>query len=141
MGSDGVFLVFDITRAESFQSIQEVWLEEIRERTNPNILMYLIANFADMEDEREVSSEQALDFASKQGFHHYLETSAKTGQNITNMFSTITKHFFLKNEGNLEDYEEREEDQSVRGSQYIKLQQAEPVSQEKKKKKCCGGGK
>ena len=61
-GSDGVFLVFDVTNMVTFQSIKETWLEEIKQHTNPNILIYLVGNFADMED-REVHEDEALDFA------------------------------------------------------------------------------
>lgn len=41
--------------------------------------MYLVGNFADMVDEREVSEDEAVEFARANGFHHYIETSAKTG--------------------------------------------------------------
>ena len=101
-----------------------------------------MGNFADMEDAREVHEDEAVDFARQNGFHHYIETSAKTGQNIVNVFTTITKHFYLLNEHNLEDFEDKDDDASVRGSIHLKLQAPEEQkTEEKKKKKCCGGGK
>ena len=41
-------------------------------------MIYLVGNFADM-DEREVSEDEALEFARSAGLHHYIEPSAKTG--------------------------------------------------------------
>ena len=101
-GSDGVFLVFDITNRGSFEDIQNQWLREIRDHTSPSIVIYLIGNFSDMEEQREVPYEEALNFAKDQQFSHYIETSAKTGQNVHEVFQTLTKHFYLLNENNLD---------------------------------------
>jgi predicted GTPase len=51
-----------------------------------------------------VSREQALELMAELGMHHYIETSAFTGQNIENLFETVTKHLFLLNEENLNDF-------------------------------------
>ena len=85
-GSDGVFLVFDITNRQSFEDIRDSWLREIREYTSPSIVIYLIGNFSDMEDCREVPYEEAFTFARDQQFAHYIETSAKTGENVNEVF-------------------------------------------------------
>ena len=31
-------------------------------------------------------------------FSHYMETSSKTGQNVENLFFTLTKHLYLVND-------------------------------------------
>lgn len=36
--------------------------------------------------------------------HHYIETSAFTGQNIVNLFETVTKHLFVLNEHKLDNF-------------------------------------
>jgi predicted GTPase len=51
-----------------------------------------------------VSREQALELMAELGMHHYIETSAYTGLNIQNLFETVTKHLFLINEENLNDF-------------------------------------
>ena len=38
------------------------------------------------------------------GFMHYLETSAKSGQNVNELFQTITKHLFITHEANLDKF-------------------------------------
>jgi len=101
-GSDGVFLVFDITNRATYDDIKNQWLREIRDHTSPSIVIYLIGNFSDMEESREVSHEEALEFARAQQFSHYIETSAKTGENVHEIFQTMTKHFYLLNEDNLD---------------------------------------
>lgn len=55
-----------------------------------------------MEENREVPYQEALEFARAQQFSHYIETSAKTGQNVHEVFQTLTKHFYLLNEDNLD---------------------------------------
>ena len=55
-----------------------------------------------MEESREVPHEEALAFARDQQFSHYIETSAKTGENVHEVFQTLTKHFYLLNEDNLD---------------------------------------
>ena len=77
--SRGVFLVFDITCRQSFDDIKTQWLKEVRDHTAANIIIYLVGNFADLEEERQVPYSEALEFAREQHFGHYLETSAKTG--------------------------------------------------------------
>ena len=54
----------------------------MRDHTSESIIIYLVGNFADMQEEREVPYDEALAFARDEAFGHYLETSAKTGQNV-----------------------------------------------------------
>ena len=77
-------------------------MREVRDHTSESIIIYLVGNFADMQDEREVSYEEALNFAREENFGHYVETSAKTGQNVQELFQTLTKHFYINHENNLD---------------------------------------
>lgn len=54
-----MFLVYDITRNETFMNLTE-WLKEIRQHGNEDVRIYLIGNKSEMEDDREVSYERAL---------------------------------------------------------------------------------
>ena len=53
-GAHCVFLTYDITRDDTFIDIVD-WLKEAKQHSNPDILLYLIGNQADMEDDRQVS--------------------------------------------------------------------------------------
>ena len=92
-----------MTSRKSFESL-ESWLVEVNNNTGSNLVRYLVGNFADLPDERMVQTEEALSFMRNNGFSHYLETSAKSGQNVNELFETITKHLFLTHEENLDKF-------------------------------------
>ena len=58
----------------------------------------------DLVESREVNQEDGLNMAKAQRFGNFFETSAKTGQNIKELFTTITKHLYLKNRERLEKF-------------------------------------
>jgi Ras-related protein Rab-2A len=82
-GATGALLVYDISRRDSFNHVSR-WLNEAREFANPNMVIMLIGNKADMH-RREVSFEEGANFARKNGLV-FQETSAKTAQNVEEAF-------------------------------------------------------
>ena len=50
-GAHVVFLVYDITREDTFVNVQE-WLLEVKQHANSEIVVYLIGNRVDEEDKR-----------------------------------------------------------------------------------------
>jgi small GTP-binding protein len=80
----GVILVFDITERRSFDDVNQ-WLMDVHSQCEPNVAVTLVGNKRDLESVRAVSLSEATDFAR---FHHinYVETSARTGENITDAF-------------------------------------------------------
>lgn len=89
-GADGVVIVFNLTKRESFESVEN-WHEDIKtilaQRT---IIGTLVGNKNDLIDERVVSRKEAEALAKKLGME-YIETSAKTGENIENNFIKMAK--------------------------------------------------
>ena len=79
-------------------------MDEIQQNADADVIKYLVGNFADMEDEREVTREEALTLMNNLGFSNYIETSALNGQNVNPLFETITKHLFILNEHKLEQF-------------------------------------
>ena len=57
----------------------ERWLKELRDHTGSNIVIMLVGNKCDLKDHREVSTEEAKEFAESRSLMFY-ETSAKTAQ-------------------------------------------------------------
>jgi len=56
-GSQAAIIVFDMTNEVSFENVR-VWHQEIEENADEGTLIYLVANFADLDGEdREVSQE------------------------------------------------------------------------------------
>ena len=83
-GAAGALLVYDITRKETFNHLTR-WLEEVRQNGNPDIMVMLIGNKADLDSRRQVSTEEGERFAKENGLI-FLETSAKTAFNVEQAF-------------------------------------------------------
>ena len=77
-------MVYDITRKETFNHLTR-WLEEVRQNGNPDIMVMLIGNKADLDSRRQVSTEEGERFAKENGLI-FLETSAKTAFNVEQAF-------------------------------------------------------
>ena len=78
-------LVYSIDNMKTFSNL-EIWLNEIKTQSNPDIKIILIGNKVDLEDIREVSKEQGEKFCSDHNLCYFMETSAKTGFNAQNLF-------------------------------------------------------
>lgn len=83
-GAAGALLVYDTTRRATFNHVTS-WLTDARNLTNPNTVIVLIGNKIDMEEHRDVSYEEAAAFA-KENDLIFIETSAKSGQNVEEAF-------------------------------------------------------
>ncbi|MHA1264221.1 MAG: Rab family GTPase [Candidatus Helarchaeota archaeon] len=85
-GSDASIIVFDITDLSSFNQV-EMWLKEVRQFCG-NIPYILLGNKIDLEEDRKVTKELIQSLIKR---HHlpYFETSAKTGENVIDMFNAI----------------------------------------------------
>ncbi|MCI33016.1 ras-related protein RAB11A-like, partial [Trifolium medium] len=93
-------LVYDITKRQSFDHIPR-WLEELRNHADKNIVIILIGNKSDLEDQRAVPTEDAKEFAEKEGLF-FLETSALESTNVETAFMTVlTEIFNVVNKKNL----------------------------------------
>ena len=83
-------IVYSIDNDESFNHL-EFWLNELRNKGNPDINIFLIGNKVDLEDNRKVTKEEAIDFVDNNKIKLFLETSAKTGFNAKNIFIEAAK--------------------------------------------------
>ena len=77
--AQGVIMVYDLTRRDTFEHIQN-WWEELKEQGDPNIKMIMVGNKADLIEERVVTTEEASSLA-KQKDIFFMEVSAKTNFN------------------------------------------------------------
>ncbi len=82
-------LVFDVTRKETFENVKLWWDETIKEAEG--ITLVLVGNKIDLTDSRQVSKEEGEALANKLGLS-YIETSAKTGENIEDAFKMLALH-------------------------------------------------
>lgn len=85
-GAQGVLYVFDVTRRETLQSLEAKWMADFDSyATYPNAVKMIIANKVDLEDERQVSSDEGAAFARDHNCL-YQETSAKTDYGVYDAF-------------------------------------------------------
>jgi Ras-related protein Rab-2A len=78
-------LVFDITRRSTFKSVK-TWLKDIQNETSDTVVIVLVGNKCDLDHRRQVKKEEAEALAKKHGLI-YLESSAKTGENVEEIFT------------------------------------------------------
>eukprot|EP01105_Mastigella_eilhardi_P019610 TRINITY_DN462_c2_g1_i1.p1 TRINITY_DN462_c2_g1~~TRINITY_DN462_c2_g1_i1.p1 ORF type:complete len:210 (-),score=44.76 TRINITY_DN462_c2_g1_i1:578-1207(-) len=88
-GAHGIVIVFDCTSRSSFFNVQQ-WLDEIRGYDLGNIVTALVGNKTDMAEARVITTSEATKFAESVGIR-YFETSAKTGQNVMELFTWLAR--------------------------------------------------
>ena len=88
-GAHGLFLIYDITNRDSFKNLEN-WLIEIEKNASENVLKILIGNKNDLEDERDIASDEGKAFANRNGMQ-FIETSAKMNTNVNEAFETLGK--------------------------------------------------
>jgi len=68
----------------------EKWIEDAKNLREDDVLLILAGNKADLQDHRQVSTEEALEYAKKRDLF-FMETSARTGSNIKPLFNELAK--------------------------------------------------
>ncbi len=91
-GAVGALLVYDISKSLTFKNVER-WLSELRENASGNICIMLVGNKCDLRHLREVPTEQAKDFAEKNGLF-FIETSALDATNVDLAFQTILTEIY-----------------------------------------------
>jgi small GTP-binding protein len=86
-GAETGFIVFDVTRRPTFESVT-TWYQEIKENAVENIKLMLIGNKIDLEGQRQVSKEEAMTLADKLGIP-YMETSALDKDLVDEAFRSL----------------------------------------------------
>ena len=127
-GAKGALIVYDITRKETFDSVDR-WISELLNSGDKNMTMLLIGNKCDLDNQRQVTKEQGEEKA-KAFKVAFLETSASSGENLDVAFEMIMKEVYSKCKNEL-DEEDRMEEMQI--GKEIDLTKEKKVD----KKKCC----
>lgn len=88
-GVDGIILVYDTTSYESFEKVG-VWIEQMENNTTKTLPIVLVGNKWDLEDQRDVPTEEGQKYAEELGYP-FMEVSALSKEGIDEMFYTIIK--------------------------------------------------
>ena len=132
-GSKGAFVVYDITRKTTYDNIDK-WIGELKTNGSEDVLIMLVGNKSDLEDKREVITEEVEKKAQEQKLA-FCETSALNGKNVEYAFENLINEILKKVEK-----DKINEAKQLSETKAITLETADKNQNEKnskKKKKCC----
>ena len=135
-----IIVVYDVTVKDSFAHTIH-WVNETKDLKKEDAIFVLVGNKIDLESTRVVSTKEGEDFAKQNDFL-FFEVSAKTGENVhelfnNNIFPHMAKKFNIV--GDDEGGDNKEGDgETNQGEKNIKLGEE---GEKKKKGGCCGGKK
>lgn len=127
-GAKGGFVVYDITRKDSFESVDK-WVNDLIAAGDKKMIILVIGNKCDLEEQREVTKDQGERKARSLEVA-FMETSALSGENLDKAFEMMMNEIYKKiNEIKIEEDDD-------------KLEEGEDINLNKKKeksegKKCC----
>ena len=79
-----ILLIYDVSNRESFESLPK-WFSDILDVKNNEAVFVLVGNKIDLENERQVSTEEGKNFALEKNMI-FQEVSAKNGTNFEELF-------------------------------------------------------
>uniref|UniRef100_UPI00358ECB91 uncharacterized protein isoform X1 n=2 Tax=Myxine glutinosa TaxID=7769 RepID=UPI00358ECB91 len=82
-------VVYNVTDKSTFDKV-DYWVQKLRKYDNTNTVIALVGNKADLKSEQVVSTREGRKYAESNGLI-FLETSAKTGINVKNVFIAISR--------------------------------------------------
>ncbi|XP_078434060.1 RAB GTPASE HOMOLOG B18 [Wolffia australiana] len=88
-GAQGIIMVYDVTRRDTFTNLSDIWSKEIDlYSTNQDCIKMLVGNKVDKESERVVTKKEGIEFAREYGCL-FIECSAKTRVNVEQCFEEL----------------------------------------------------
>ena len=88
----GILLLFDVTKKSSFMACKN-YLEEVRINSDKKCVIYLVGNKIDLANEREITKEEAENFAKKENIK-YIETSAVKNMKVNEAFTSLLNSIY-----------------------------------------------
>nr|CAD2140894.1 unnamed protein product [Meloidogyne enterolobii] len=137
--ADALLLIYDVTNRASFEHIRD-WLAQVKEYAKDEVALTLVGNKVDLGHQRKVRADEGRQLAKDYDIP-FIETSAKSGQNVSEMFFDLTTRLLNAVEAN----KEGENDEKERKASVLELS-AEINGRHGdgnywRFTSCCGGGK
>lgn len=131
-GTHWVFLSYDISRENTFANALK-WLNEVRQNSGSDVIVFLVGTQADKEDSRAVTEEQAREFVEKHNLDYFIETSSKSNLNIEKLFTVAAQKLYVK-------YKVKnmmgDSESIIKGEDNLKVTLDKKKDRSKAKKKC-----
>ncbi len=84
-------VVYDVNKKESFDAL-DIWIKDIRDHTEQDIPIFVAGNKCDLQ--RAVQTEEARVYSVSSRTKNFTECSAKTGQNVKDIFFEAAKYLY-----------------------------------------------
>lgn len=89
--AEGYLIVYSITSKSSLEVAQNIRQELKLLRPKSHVPIILVGNKSDLEDERVIESAEADELARQMDCEH-IQTSAKSGKNVDQVFLNLTRY-------------------------------------------------
>ena len=121
-------VVYDVNKKESYDAL-DIWIKDIRDHTEQDIPIFVAGNKCDLQ--RAVQTEEARVYSVSSRTKHFTECSAKTGQNVKDIFFEAAKYLYKT-------YKEFQgQNKLPSSSNKLKISSDNNNNLDGKKKKCC----
>ena len=126
-GAHGALIVYDITRKDSFDSVEK-WLSDLKNNGDEKMVIMAIGNKCDMVNERVISTEEGEAKAQRNNIA-FLETSALNATNVAKAFDELIQKLYVAFK---KDFEDNDEDDLGENANTIEIRTGNS-----KKEQCC----
>ena len=99
--AQGFLLVFSITSSSSLQELQELRDQIVHVKNDPSVPIVLVGNKCDLEDDRRVPRQRALQVGGQWGHVPYYETSARRRHNVHEVFVDVCTQMVRRDQATL----------------------------------------
>jgi small GTP-binding protein len=96
-GVEGMIVVFDLTRSETFNDL-DFWVNSIMAEKSYAPVVVILGNKSDLREQQKVTEDELQKMAAKLNAMYFL-TSAKTGQNVESAFMKLGSELIARHTG------------------------------------------
>ena len=89
-GASAALVVYDVTNSESLTAAAG-WIQSLRESAEVGCYIALVGNKVDLIEQIEVMKSEGQQFADQQGVNAFMQTSAKDGTGIEQLFKLVAE--------------------------------------------------
>ncbi|MFX1569294.1 MAG: Rab family GTPase, partial [Promethearchaeota archaeon] len=102
-GTQGALVIFDLTQTQTYEAL-EIWISELFSLVQKKIPIIIIGNKVDLIEEvgRSIKFDIVKEYADNKN-SIYIETSAKTGENVEEAFRELTHRMIVRANDRIKD--------------------------------------